>query len=157
MTGAPSHRPTRSAGEEKLDPSQQPVTARSYWGAKWGIRFGLTFVVYAAIIFVLRGSASSAGRVPSFAGVATIYLCGGFVAGLIVGTLLPLTRWAVGAAAVGVIAAIPIYILVRLATQGFGYWATEDIVEILLLALLVGAPVGVTYRKIFVTGAGKRA
>jgi len=94
--------------DENLDPGKQPIGTRLYWGAKWGVRFGLTFIAYAAVIFILRGSASAEGRVPSFAGVATIYLFGGIAAGSIVGMLLPLTRWALGAAAVGVIAAVPV-------------------------------------------------
>src|SRR5215831_10712291 len=143
MTDTPSDQPARSAGDEKLDVSQQPLTARLYWGAKWGVRFGLTFVIYAAVIFMLRGSWAAEGHVPSFTGVATIYLCGGIVAGFIVGMLLPLTRRAVGAAAVGVIAAVPVYVFVRLVKEGFGNWATDDVVTTLLLSLLVGSPTGI--------------
>jgi len=135
--------------DENLDPGKQPIGTRLYWGAKWGVRFGLTFIAYAAVIFILRGSASAEGRVPSFAGVATIYLFGGIAAGSIVGMLLPLTRWALGAAAVGVIAAVPVYIFVRLVKEGFGDWATEDMVATLFLSLLVGVPTGIIYRKIF--------
>lgn len=122
---------------------------RIVWGARWGLRFGLTFDAIAVIVFLLSGPSERERNGVTFATVILLYSSAGLIAGLVVGVLLPLTRWKVGAATVGVLAALPVGVLVRLMTDGLTGWTAEDTATALLFALAVGAPSGIIYRRIF--------
>lgn len=129
----------------------QALPTRIAWGAKWGLRFGLTFDVIALLIFLLAGRTEHEATGVTLPAVILLYTCGGLIAGSVVGGLLPATRWRVGAALVGVISALPVAFLVRLTTEGPATWTREDTVALVLFALLIGAPTGIIYRRIFGT------
>lgn len=76
------------------------------------MRYGLGFaVIYAAlglvIALVTGGRALEANRLDVWQMLLS-YLVGGMVAGLIVGLLLPVGRWLVGAMFLGYVAAVPV-------------------------------------------------
>lgn len=103
----------------------------------------------ALVIFLLGGRAPFEAHDTTFERVAISYLVGGIGAGIIVSMLLPLTKWKMGSAIVGCVAAIPVSVVIRFATDGFKPWETSDTVTSIFLCLALGAPTGVIYREIF--------
>lgn len=84
-------------------------------------------------------------------GIVALYIVGGAFAGAMVGLLQPLTRWRIGAAAVGAFAAFPIFAVVAgmispATAPPFspGYWFVT-----IVGAVSLGGIVGVVYREIF--------
>ena len=77
------------------------------WGWGWGVWMGTCYAVIGAVITLVRGPTAfrQFGLSPVFAIV--LYLAEGLFAGLVVGLLRPLTRWAVGASLVGILAIAP--------------------------------------------------
>ena len=120
---------------------------RLRWGARVGAIFGLLYASLAVVIFLVGGQAPFEAGHSSFEKMIATYLVGGVGAGLIVGMLKPLTQSKVGAAIVGSLAAIPVGILLRFATGHPGPWQGTDTVVTLLFCAMLGAPLGVAYRR----------
>jgi hypothetical protein len=83
-----------------------------------------------------------------------LYLGGGLLAGLIVGLLHRMARSKIGAAALGIIVALPISILTRVAIDDLGRWVPADTVVMTVMTLGLGIPVGLIYREIFTDEEG---
>lgn len=62
--------------------------------------------------------------------------------GLIVGALLPWVKRPVSAAIVGVLAAVPLVLAIRVATDGMGHWSARDAIVSPVSAVLIGASCG---------------
>jgi hypothetical protein len=134
---------------KQLKEKAMDLARRLWWGARWGALFGCAFVAIAVAIYVLSGQSAFESHHTTFGQVALTYFFGGVIAGVVVGILRPLTRSKAGAALVGFMAAMPVAILMRFATDGFGPWQQSDTVEIIVLSLILGAPTGILYREIF--------
>jgi len=134
---------------EESNHGKTQLVGRLSWGLKWGLRFGIAFSMFAAVMFLFSPSKQLDGHVPPLPQVVAVYMLGGLAAGFIVGALLPLVRWPVGAVAVGCIAAFPVGILVRVTSEGFGPWLAEDTFTSIAFAMLIGGPIGLIYRRIF--------
>lgn len=122
---------------------------RLVWGARWGAIFGLAFVLIAIGLYAVSRQDAFEAHHTSFGKMALAYFFGGVSAGVIVGLLRPLARWKAGAALVGFTAILPVALLIRFATEGFGPWHPSNTVEAMMLGLILGAPVGLIYREIF--------
>ena len=76
--------------------------------------------------------------------VMASYLWGGVTAGAIVGLLRPLGRYLVGAVLITFIAAIPVFLGVRVVLSGFAPWESRDTALILIapamMSILIGVP-----------------
>ena len=99
---------------------------------------------------ILSGSLTIQLRGDASVGVFTVivvYLAGGLIGGGIVGALLPFVRWRVGAAIVGVVAAIPLFTGIAVSMAAFH--ASYDWVTVAIASVALGGPVGIGYREIF--------
>lgn len=84
--------------------------------------------------------------------VIALYLVGGAAAGAIVGVLQPLAKWKLGAAFVGVAAAIPVAVGVVAVVTGFSAWNRDHVLLLATLCLVLGSTLGIGYREIFYEG-----
>lgn len=76
-------------------------------------------------------------------------LGGGLIGGAVVGLLRPLTRWRWGAAAVGVVAALPVGVCCRLLQHGFAPCQPKDILSLVAFALTLDGTIGWIYWGMF--------
>ena len=116
----------------------------------WGLLIAMGFSIWVLALYLRRGSAPFENVGTTLWAVILLYFCAAILVGPIVGLLLPLARTTrSGSALVGIVAAIPFYAMARITVEGFTSWARGEAFVILVLALLVGAPVGLAYRRIF--------
>ena len=117
------------------------------WGVGWGLRFAIVLGIWISIVFLIGGSAAFAKYDTSFGKALGVYLGGGALAGLIVGLFRPLLQNQVVAAIVGVLAAIPVIIMVNL-TLHPGKWNGDDVFVVSILSLFYGLVMGpIFYRQ----------
>ena len=114
-----------------------------------GFKGAIVLSVVAVIVAIGEGSVvmrlKSGREVYLIDGIA-VYLAGGICAGAIVGALLPLARSSsVGAALVGIVAALPISYGTTVAL-GEGLWGKAVLIETIAFAILLGSVCGVSYR-----------
>ena len=110
------------------------------------------FSAWVLAIYLFRGDLPSESLETTLARVILLYFCTAVLVGPLVGLLLPFARAGrLGAAIVGVVAGIGVYSMVSVAQAGIPLWTLDTALSILIPALLVGAPVGVVYRRIFGT------
>jgi amino acid transporter len=92
--------------------------------------------VVAVVIYAVRGPDTFARLGVTLASTVSLYLIAGVVGGALVGVLLPVTVWRWGAAAVGILAAVPLYVGVAVVL------GQSDLLSGLIAAVLVGGVVG---------------
>ena len=115
-------------------------------GIKFGLMFAGAFSVIAIVLFVLSGGSALDRSLTTLARVIGAYAVGGVASGAVFGLLRPLARWAVGAAVLGIIVAVPTYAGMRFAVNGFTRWTAQDTSDVLVLSSLVGGLAGVMLR-----------
>jgi hypothetical protein len=71
------------------------------WGLGAGLFFACFFSAWVAVVYLFRGSAPFEARSVTLLSTVARYFGGGLLAGAIVGLLRSLTRWRLGAMAVG--------------------------------------------------------
>jgi hypothetical protein len=115
-------------------------------GVKLGLMFAAAFSVIASVVFILTGGSAFDRSVATLTRVIAAYVAGGIISGALFGILRPLARWAIGAAMLGIIVAVPAYAGMRFAINGFGLWTMEDTAAVLVLSSLIGGASGVMLR-----------
>jgi hypothetical protein len=109
---------------------------------RWGVAVAGVYIAWVTVLYVLsRGSAFEA-KDRSFPAIVLAYLFGGVLGGAIVGVLLPLVRYKIGAAFVGMIAFVPVGLGFRIVLVGFTPWQHDDTLMISTLAVLLGGFAG---------------
>lgn len=95
-----------------------------------GIRFGLAFAAcycaYVSLLYLVAGSAPFDSYGVTLPTVILVYIVGGVLGGAVVGLLLPLARYKVGATLVGILAAIPVVGGAMLSMSGLPPWEPAD-------------------------------
>ena len=120
-------------------PVSKRRSAKPVLGCVLGILGGGFFAASALLIVAVRGPAMLDRIGLTTASMISFYLVAGGFAGLVVGTLLPLATWRLGAALVGGIGAIPVY-------AGAGLMLGDlHLFTDLLLAAVVGGAVGYSW------------
>jgi hypothetical protein len=119
------------------------------WGVVWGSILALALTLVLLVLFAVHGSKLFDSYGTSFTTVALLYLCGGVAGGVIVGLLRPLSRWRIGAVVMGVFAAVPIGIGIRLMRSGLEPWGATDSIGLGIFALALGGTVGWIYWGLF--------
>lgn len=126
-----------------------PTGRRLQWGAKAGMAVALVLMLWAVGVYAFAGSAAFTSRGVSFWTTLVIYCVGGLLGGAVVGVMLPLVRWVLGAACVGMVATLPIGLVTMMVLKGAAPWGTVESVSVVLFVLLLGGPLGLTYRRIY--------
>lgn len=101
-----------------------------------GIIVAALLSLVAVMVYGIRGPDVFERLGVSLPAVVTLYFLAGIIGGAVVGLLLPLTTWRLGASLVGAVAASPLYVGAGLL---LGH---SDLVGGLVLAVLVGGGVG---------------
>jgi len=111
----------------------------------WGLRYAAAFSLLATLI----GAAQSVRAGNSFAETLSLlglivlaYFGGALVAGVVVGTLLPVGRTRIGAMVLGFVGGLPAYGAVGMAVVPLGSWWPDLVYVTMLCAVTVGPPVG---------------
>lgn len=136
----------RSASGER-----SPILERVRKCVEVGFGMGAVFSAWVALLALIQFSTTITTRngteVNVFAVMAT-YLLGGTAAGAVVGVLLPLTRWVVGAVVVGILAAVPVFFGVAVAGSGWPL-TSEDMLVVVIVSVAFGGTAGVVFRHKF--------
>jgi hypothetical protein len=116
------------------------------WGVKGGVAFAIASVAWVGVLVVINGSVVLQPRhgPPVNAWLVILaYLAGGIVAGAVVGLLRPAVRWRLGAALVGMVAAVPVFAGIRFLVDGLTPWARGDSAVLAFCVVVGGGLAGV--------------
>lgn len=122
---------------------------RLMWGLRYGMAFGSAFSFLGVVIFLLNGWHTSAVIGVDLFAVIAFYLVGGVVAGLLLGIFKPLVKWRAGAAAVGVLIAVPVLEMTQILFEGLHVPNAFELREVMTVGVLMGVVVGIGYYEIF--------
>ena len=114
------------------------------WGARLGLAVGAVFSAWALAVFVLSAGQAMRDNGTTLPAVLAAYLAGGPVAGGVMGALRPLARWAAGAAVVGFVTAIPVFVAIRLAVDGTKPAEAGELLGVIFFGI-VGGALGVVF------------
>ena len=106
------------------------------------------FSLYVLILYALRGPAPFEANETTLSATIAAYYAGLTASGIVLGLVLPLARWKLGAALLGFLALIPLYGVIMFSLHGWN-WDYRDTLATVIAALVVGAPVGLVYRSLF--------
>ncbi len=107
-------------------------------GARAGLIGGALLAAWATFVFVIHGAAPFQSRHLTYGTTVVVYLMGGTISGAIVGALRPLARYDIGVPVIGIAAALPALVLLRIATKGIVGWSVFDEAFVGFGALLFG-------------------
>lgn len=125
------------------------VSEKVGWGLRWGLIFGCGFAVYTASIYIASGPQLLEPYDSTIYELVAFYIGTGGVIGAGIGLLRPLTKWTLGAAAVGFVAAVGLAVAVIVLEEGLTPWTLADTRKALTLGLVWGPPGGVIIRTLF--------
>jgi hypothetical protein len=91
--------------------------SRAKMGIKVGLLFSCLYSVYVIGLYLIRGPAVFMAYGTTIGVVIASYFAGGIIAGAIVGALLPLTRFRIGAMLVYSIAAFFVFLSITIAMK----------------------------------------
>jgi hypothetical protein len=125
-----------------------PLAARVRVGIRWGLVMATVFSAWVTVVAV-TGSADAFTKVGvTYRAVVAAYYAGGIVAGAIGGALLPLRRTFPGAALVGTVAALPVWMGIWFVSEGSPWrWQSGDWYGIALFSVVFGIAAGRLMRK----------
>jgi hypothetical protein len=111
------------------------------WGVTWGLRLALLFSAWVAFLMLANRSlilrVSGVHPVNGLQ-VIGIYVGGGIGGGIVVGLLRPLSRWALGAALLGLLAALPFAVGLAFLGSNFSRPDFDDVLPALITAAVLG-------------------
>lgn len=108
------------------------------WGAREGLWYGIAFSGIAIIQLLVGGERVFRANDTTFLAVVAAYLLGGAAAGALVGLLRNWTSSKVGKLLTSTLAAVPIYLAIRIAIRGFSSWETGDTLGLIVLPVCWG-------------------
>lgn len=135
---------------------QQSYFRRIGLGVAWGMLTGVIAATLLSVIVLIGhfgGAHSTSGQQGLPVGaVLTAYYAGCILGGALVGLLHPIGRWAGGAALLGLIGTISLFVCVGISMYGLE-WSTGDTVSVAIPSILIGPVLGLALRrKILSTG-----
>lgn len=139
-------RPDKERSNARRRPSD--VLGDLVWGCLWGLGLALVLSVF---VVVVRGPSmfrEGGGGLEGLLAVVLSYLVAGLVAGAVVGVLKPLARSPIGAALLGFVASMPVFVAFQYFDQGLTVWHKDRVIDMLIFACVLGAPLGVIYRRL---------
>lgn len=132
---------------KKVQPSDDPSLRENLvWGLRYGLRYAVFFSVLAFAAFLIAGPRSFAEAGTTLGLTLITYFAGGVAAGAMVGICRPLLHSWLAAALIGVLAAIPVCVMLKYVVAP-GPWSRADVVVVGGLSLFYGLVLGpLTYR-----------
>ncbi|MFL5614871.1 MAG: hypothetical protein ACJ796_14505 [Gemmatimonadaceae bacterium] len=120
----------------------------AYWGVRWGRAFASLFCLWALVLLLLGGEAAFEKQGIIFLELIGSYIVGGAGAGAVVGFFRPLLKWGLGAAVVGILAAIPVGLAFDLTTAGNRWMSVNSVLTVGTFSVLLGASGGLALREV---------
>jgi hypothetical protein len=99
-------------------PEKMPMLKNLRWGVLSGIAFATLTSLWVGGLAILRGSVRFETYGLTIWQIMAVYFAGGVAGGAVVGLLRPVTKYRLGAALVGLVAAVPLAFAVEIALQG---------------------------------------
>lgn len=122
-------------------------TKNLLWGIRYGVIFAAFYCATALAIFAVGGSGAFARYNISLGRTLACYLLGGIIGGAVLGLLRPLTRSWVGSAFVGVLATLPVALILA---RAMGVVDAKELTFVVSICSLGwGIPGGLSMHRIF--------
>jgi hypothetical protein len=113
------------------------------WGILSGMAFATLFSAWIILLAIVRRSWEFDSYHVSAWQIILSYFAGGIGGGAVVGLARPITRYRLGAAVVGLVAAIPVAFAVEFAMQGMpGSWPDDAWIGFYFIAGFLGPVAG---------------
>lgn len=138
--------PDRAHREARRRPSD--VVGDVVGSCLWGLGLALVLSVFVVLVRGASMFGEGGGGVKGLLAVVLSYLVAGLVGGAVVGVLKPLGRSVVGSALLGFLASMPVFLAFQYFDQGPAVWSTGRLIDMVLFACVLGAPLGVIYRRL---------
>ena len=119
-------------------------------GARVGLAIGLMLAALATLARLIGGDEVFTGMHTTFVVVVALDVCAGVAIGVLVSALEPLARSKIGSAMMGAAVAALLGCVLQYLTSDSRRWTAGDIALIALFSLVLGVPIGMNYREIFV-------
>lgn len=116
----------------------KPLIERLRLGVLAGLACAVVYSLIAWAVFRLKDPAQLAQMRVSLSEVVVSYWVGAVIGGSLVGVFLPIGRWALGAFALGTLAAIPFFLLAFLLIATDAPWFPDQIVMAFIASFVVG-------------------
>jgi hypothetical protein len=129
--------------DERYQPPRHQFLNNIILGILWGLALALFYSLFVIIVYLFEGTRRFDANQTSILTVIASYFLGGLGGGAVVGALLPLTRWLLGSAIVGVVAVIPITTLIQMADINAGLKQGFNVRSVLEFSLYFGAAMGI--------------
>jgi len=133
-----------AASRSKSSPPS--IGNRVLWGIRWGAAYSAVLVAWVVFLWLVRGSEPFDRRGVTFLAVVIVYVVGGPVTGAVVGLLLPFAKSSLGAALTGIVAAIPVTVIIIATVAGFPPWTRAHTISSILMAVFGGGGAGYMFR-----------
>ncbi len=127
----------------------RPFSDRLMWGARWGTYYLLALGAWVLLLYLLRGPAPFDRLGVTLWSVLAVYLASGLSAGPIVGAMLPLVRWRLGAVITGILAALPVGAAAAMAVVEEAPWSRAHTFVTSMISLFGGSLGGLVFRHLF--------
>jgi len=115
-------------------------------GVGFGLLVATCFSAWVTVVRLVSGTEPFDRLHTTYGAVIELYYAGGFSGGVFIGLLWSLRRWPLGSMLLGIIGVFPLYYGAALLSLPRPDWFTSDTLRMaLLLACLVGSPVGLIY------------
>ncbi len=119
---------------------------RVLWGLRWGLYYAAVLAAWITLIRLLRGTEPLERQGVTFVEVLVLYALGGPITGALVGILLPFTKSGMGAALVGIVAAIPVSVATIWTVADIPTWTRFHTFATIGMAVFGGAMCGFMFR-----------
>ena len=101
--------------------------------------------LFAALQYLINGPALEAAHGVTLPTVVAVYILGGCIGGALVGLLLPSIRSKLACAVVGIVALLPIAVIVHYSAAGDHAWTPLRIATTIVGPILLGVPLGLSF------------
>ncbi len=118
---------------------QQPLRDRVIRSVVYGVTMAGFYCVYVLALYLARGNTPFERVGYSLPTLMGLYVFGGVAGGAIVGVLLPLAKWRLGASLIGALAGLPLGFALYLTS---GDYSTTSLALSLVTVTLIGGMIG---------------
>src|SRR6266566_284579 len=113
-------------------------------GLGLGAFFAAGFSLWASMIRLAAGPAPFARNGTTYHGVLRGYFGGFLLGGLLIGLLMPLSKFVVGRMLLGAIGVFPVYLAINMESKPIHEWfASDNLLLAAFLSVVVGGSVGI--------------
>jgi MFS family permease len=125
---------------------EKPLLERVRVAVLVGLGYAVGYSVIAAALFKLKDPSQVERMGMSLPQAIATYWAGAVLGGVLVGILLPMARWRVGAFVLGTLGTLPFFMLVSLLIAADAPWFPDQVIMALLVSMVLGGLMGLYIR-----------